>query len=340
MGAGPFEGLGRVGDCFHMLEIRLGAGGEVPFVECPRVAAAGRDQRAAAAERPASIASASLSRRIDATIVHSRGSRRSSSQATPSGVWAPSRTSSAPRRSSRPGRATSGSASIGWPANASAASRAPPIRTSASGTRPAPLVVGQDDGRSRSRDGELLARDLLARVAEHVGVLERDVRQAGRPARRRRSSRRAGRRARLRRRPTSTPRSANCASAAAVSASNCVAFAASAAARSARPRARTSRDRCRGVRASRSRAATCTRRRSSPSARSSAAIVRVAVDLPFVPTTCTEGKLRCGLPSASSSAVHPLEPELLGPRESDAIHSVAVNAGSGSDTRGGHKPAA
>src|SRR5882672_11378319 len=31
-------------------------------------------------------------------------------------------------------------------------------------------------------------------------------------------------------------------------------------------------------------------------------MVRVAVDLPFVPTTCTEGNARSGLPSSSSSA--------------------------------------
>src|SRR5882672_192134 len=31
-------------------------------------------------------------------------------------------------------------------------------------------------------------------------------------------------------------------------------------------------------------------------------MVRVAVDLPFVPTTCTEGNARSGFPSSSSSA--------------------------------------
>ena len=68
-------------------------------------------------------------------------------------------------------------ASIGWPAKASAASRAPPSRTSLSRDEAAPFVVGQHDGRAGLRDRELLARDLLARVAEDVGVLEADVRQ-------------------------------------------------------------------------------------------------------------------------------------------------------------------
>ena len=154
-----------------------------------------------------------------------RGSSRSSSQSTASGVCAPSRTSSGPRalepaRAARPRPR----ASIGWPRNASAASRAPPTTGSAcSATRRAPLVVGQDDRRAGLDDGELLARDLLARVAEDVGVLET----------RRSSARRRARRATFvaSSRPprpasttaTSTPRSAKSASAAAVSASNCVA---------------------------------------------------------------------------------------------------------------------
>ena len=37
--------------------------------------------------------------------------------------------------------------------------------------------VREDDGRAGLRDGELLGRDLLEGVAEHVGVLEPDVRQ-------------------------------------------------------------------------------------------------------------------------------------------------------------------
>src|SRR3990170_1409970 len=40
----------------------------------------------------------------------------------------------------------------------------------------------------------------------------------------------------------------------------------------------------------------------SPSASSSSSIVRVAVDLPFVPTTCTAGYAFCGSPSSASSA--------------------------------------
>jgi len=39
------------------------------------------------------------------------------------------------------------------------------------------LAVGQHDDRPRPRDGELLRGDLLAALAEDLGVLERDVRQ-------------------------------------------------------------------------------------------------------------------------------------------------------------------
>ena len=50
-------------------------------------------------------------------------------------------------------------------------------------------------------------------------------------------------------------------------------------------------------------------------AREQASIVRVAVDLPFVPTTCTAGSaLR--LPELGEQRPHPLEPELLRPRAS------------------------
>ena len=72
------------------------------------------------------------------------------------------------------------------------------------------------------RDGELLARDRLARVAEDLGVLERRRSSAARPARRGRSSRRADRRDRprsprrrpgarrtRRTRPPSAPRTAS-----------------------------------------------------------------------------------------------------------------------------------
>ncbi len=39
------------------------------------------------------------------------------------------------------------------------------------------MPVGKDDDRVRRRDGELLVRDRLERVAEHVRVVEPDVRQ-------------------------------------------------------------------------------------------------------------------------------------------------------------------
>ena len=72
---------------------------------------------------------------------------------------------------------------------------------------------------------------------------------------------------------------------------------------------------------------------SRPSARNSAAMVRAAVDLPFVPTTCTDANARCGLPSASSSARILPRPNSAGHGDSDATHSVAVNEEAGSGTR-------
>src|SRR2546426_7544507 len=52
-------------------------------------------------------------------------------------------------------------------------------------------------------------------------------------------------------------------------------------------------------------------------------MVRVAVDLPFVPTTCTDGNARSGLPSSSSSACMFSSPNSSGHGESAATHSVA-----------------
>ena len=46
-----------------------------------------------------------------------------------------------------------------------------------------PLALPEHDDRSRRDDGELLDRDLLARLAEHVGVLERNVREHDDPGR-------------------------------------------------------------------------------------------------------------------------------------------------------------
>ena len=86
-----------------------------------------------------------------------------------------------PRRSSRPGqRDLDARASTGRPRNASAASRAPPVDDAA-----APGGTRSLESRCPSTTTTLAAcatasfsaRDLLARVAEHLGVLERDVRQ-------------------------------------------------------------------------------------------------------------------------------------------------------------------
>ena len=120
----------------------------------------------------------------------------------------------------------------------------------------------------------------------------------------------------------STPCAANSASAAAVSASNCVAPTRSAAART-RPTARSKPSA--SVSSRSSQPDTCgdvyapTR---SPSPRSSAAIVRVAVDFPFVPTTWTDRNARSGWPSSSSSARIRSSPNSSGHGESDAIQAV------------------
>ncbi len=89
----------------------------------------------------------SLSDRIEATTTQSRSGRRSSSQSSPAGLCAPSHSSSAPRHSSRP-----------W-------------------NERGPLGLAEDGDRAGLHDGELLARDRLGGVAEHVGVFQRDVRE-------------------------------------------------------------------------------------------------------------------------------------------------------------------
>ena len=99
-----------------------------------------------------------------------------------------SRAARSPRRSSRPGSATSCAAcgSTVAPRNASAAAAASarlllPATTTLRGAvlarEPLPLRVAEHDGRSRLHDRELLGGDRLARVAEDVHVVERDVRE-------------------------------------------------------------------------------------------------------------------------------------------------------------------
>ena len=126
----------------------------------------------------ASISSTRLSPRIETQRTWSRAGSLARSQSTASGVCAPSQTSS-PRRSSRPGSSTSTSASTGRSRNAAAASRgATDARARASGGMSSlERVVRRDNYSCRMRNCQLLLRDLLRRVAEHLGVLERDVRE-------------------------------------------------------------------------------------------------------------------------------------------------------------------
>src|SRR5579872_2875728 len=290
--------------------------------------ALGFDERVAmkslpAPARAASIASASLSRRMEATIVQSRpGGSRSTSQATPSGVWAPSRISFSPRRSSRPGSSTCGSAAIGRPRKASAAARAPPATTGLSGTR----VRNSSSGRTTVAPGPATAsfsRAIASRVSPRTSVCSRltFVSSTTGASITFVASSRPPRPASIT--AASTPSAANCANAAAVRVSNCVAFRRVAASRT-RATAR-SKDAA-SVSSRSSQPATCgdvyapTLR---PSLRSSAAIVRVAVDLPFVPTTWTLGKRRCGLSSASRSARIRSRPNSSGHGLRPAIQSVA-----------------
>ena len=75
-------------------------------------------------------------------------------------------------RSKRPGRLASAS-STSRPRNAAAASRAPPSAHVVLRDEMRELLVREDDDGARPGDRELLARDRLARVAEHLRVLER-----------------------------------------------------------------------------------------------------------------------------------------------------------------------
>src|SRR5581483_143371 len=124
---------------------------------------------------------------------------------------------------------------------------------------------------------------------------------------------------------TSTRCSANSASAAAVSTSNCVASSGSAAART---RATARSNPAASVSSRSHQPATCgevyapTR---SPAPRSRAAVSRVVVDLPFVPTTWIDGKASCGSPSSARSARIRSSPNSSGHGESAATQSVAAD---------------
>ena len=115
------------------------------------------------------------------------GSTRRRCSCPPGDAAAPSRArpgcARRPRSPSRsdaragPGARTSTSPSTPAPRNAPAASRAPPSRTCLPGTSWANSASGMTTIASCCGDGELLARDRLARLAEHVHVVQPDVRE-------------------------------------------------------------------------------------------------------------------------------------------------------------------
>ena len=233
----------------------------------------------------------------------------------PSGLCAPSRIS-ASRRSSRPGSATSTSASIAWPTNASAASRAPPIRTSWPATRWAYVSSGRTTIAPSCATASFSRAIVLDGVSEHVGVLEPDVRQQDDPGaenvRRIEPAAETGlddgdvdvahRRTR-RARPQSRSRTASRRGARPP------------VARARRPpRSRPPRRSAGSARSSSRRAARSSCPTESPSERRSCSMVTAAVDFPFVPTTWIAGYASCGSPSSASSARIRSSPNLARPR--------------------------
>ena len=150
-----------------------------PLGERTRVAAARRDR----ASRPAaasleSIASASLSRRIEATIVHSARLEAREQPLDRLGRVRPVADLVAARgaravRAARPRRRRRS----GGRRTRSAASRAPPTTTWPSGTSSRHSSSGSTTVAPGRATASFSRRDLLPRVAEDVGVLEADVRQ-------------------------------------------------------------------------------------------------------------------------------------------------------------------
>ena len=218
----------------------------------------------------------------------------------PSGLCAPSRTSPG-RRSSRPG-SENGRRGCDLVADERLGGLAcAAVDDLASGHEVRVRVVRQDDDRVRRRDGELLRRDRVERVAQHVRVVEADVREEDDPVRStfvaswrppRPASTTATSTSARRTRPA-PPRSR------------------SRTASRRRPRQRSGHGRppprnpprrrspgC--ARSSRRRAATASSRPEASESRS-CSIVTVAVDLPFVPTTWIAGYASCGSPSAARS---------------------------------------
>ena len=335
--ARPPERFDGIGDRFHMLEVRFGARRRVPARReragccCASRRRCGRPRTGARAWRRRPCREGST--------------RRSSTRGAPAARAATRRPRScARRRGPRRGRAArAGPAARSRPAPRSDDRRTPrpprARRRRGRGHRDevAPLVVRQDDRRaagrrrraSRARSPRACRRGRRCARGRHSSGARRE--------RRARSSRRAARRGRLRRPPRRRRARRSSASAAAVSASNCVAPSDSAA---GRMRATARSNVCGSVSRRSCQPLTCGEvytPTSRPSARNSAAIVRAAVDLPFVPTTCTDGNARCGLPSASRSARIRPSPNSSGHGDSDATHSVAVNEEAGSGTRGARR---
>ena len=317
----------RVGDRLDLLEAAAGASARArPPGSARALRRRGRDERVAdARESAASIPSTSLSRedRGDDDVVAPSAAASSSQLDAVRRCARRPRSRPSPRRSSRPGSATSTCAvdrpaeeRLGRGARATSPGCAtrPASRARASASHsgsPSTTVAPGATTASFSRG------DRLARLAEHVGVLERRRSSARRPARRGRSSRRAARRGRPRRPRRRRRASANSASAAAVSTSNCVAPEPLGRGPHARDRALEVGGLARRpdpLAPAARRAARCTRRRAAPRARSSAADRprrrRLAVRADDVDRRV--GALRVA--ERGEQRAHPVEAELLRPR--------------------------
>ena len=324
----------RVGDGLDAGEplgarLRDGLGGQRPLVRRLR-----RDERRARPRRAARGCRRRPCRPGSTRRRCSRGAPAAARAASPPPrAYARRRAPPTPFTSRRPARRTSTSWSIG-----AAEIRLRRLAGSAEphlvvGEQRCELAVREHDDRSRSGHRELLPRDLLPRAAEDVGVLETHVRQQHDAARRGRSSRRAGRRGPPRRRRrrrrarrnrrTRRPSGARTASRRAPPRRRA----------RARSRPRSRRRRCRAAPTSRPRAATCRRRCGALRRRAAQRSWRVAVDLPFVPTTWIASKARSGMAEPLEQRLHPLEPESVrGQGESEATQAVSGR----SDAAPGH----
>ena len=172
----------------------------------PRAASAGSarglseavaTRRGASVARSSSMASASLSARIEATTTSTGSPMRSRSHAVPAGVRAVPELAATVLEASWKGHARLGFA-LAPEEDVGRLSRVSRHDFGALRYQIGIQVVRQDNYSGRMSHGKLLLRDLLRRVAEHLGVLEADVGQ-GQVSRR--WSRRAARRGLPRRQP-------------------------------------------------------------------------------------------------------------------------------------------